>query len=209
MKNWCLLTLVLLLGLPGCNKKKSENKPARSTKVETKVDLYTISETDYENAYPDGEDDSLEGEEYPEEADDSMNEEYSWIEPSVENAVQTVYFDFDKADIKENQQAILAANVEKLKAALDEAKDAGLTPTIVVEGHACDSAGTKEYNLALSNNRANKIAKQLTSAGIDKKVLKVVGRGVEMPAVVNGKTVTGSREDQWANRRVEFHVINA
>lgn len=205
MKNWCILTLVLLLGLPGCNKKK-EHKTTKSSKIETKVDLYSSNQPDYEAAYSDIQDDILDGEEYPE---DDTDEDYTWIEPTVEHHIETVYFDFDKADIKENQKAILAANAEKLKSALDEAAEAGLSSTIVVEGHACDSAGTKEYNLALSNNRANKVAKQLTAAGIDAKSLKVVGRGVEMPAVVNGKAVTGSREEQWLNRRVEFHVINA
>jgi len=45
------------------------------------------------------------------------------------------------------------------------------------------------------------------AAGIDRNVIKVIGRGQECPVMVKGKAVNGSREDRAPNRRVEVRVI--
>lgn len=203
------MTLALLLFVPGCMKKKTEKQSVKSSKVETKADVFTMSDASF--AYADDleeeqdlQDDELEGEEA-----DPQDDDYTWMEPDTENALKTVYFGFDKAGVDADQVAIVKADAEQLKSIIAEAKETGLVPTIVIEGHSCHAAGTPAYNLALSEHRANEVAKALKAEGIDASVIKVVGRGQEMPAVVNGKQVTGTKDEQNLNRRVEFHLINA
>ena len=79
-----------------------------------------------------------------------------------------------------------------------------LGKVIVVEGHACDSAGSAIYNMALSERRAKFIALQFTQAGIEKMNIKIAARGQEMP-VHNG----GNRHEQAVNRRVEVYAIDS
>ena len=72
----------------------------------------------------------------------------------------------------------------------------------VVEGHACHSAGSKKYNLALSDRRAAEYGKQLVKVGVPKEALFLVGRGEEMPIVF-----VGNAQEQAPNRRVEVYPI--
>ena len=76
-----------------------------------------------------------------------------------------------------------------------------------IDGHACHSAGTPAYNLVISERRARTVRNQLIARGISAEDVKIVGHGDEVPAVVDGKKVTGGREEQWQNRRSEIHVI--
>ena len=71
---------------------------------------------------------------------------------------------------------------------------------VVVEGHACNSAGSAKYNMMLSEKRAKKVAAWLKENGFSIKRLHIVGRGCEMPIVSSG-----SREEQAPNRRVEMY----
>jgi len=50
---------------------------------------------------------------------------------------------------------------------------------------------------------------RLVAAGVARNSVKIVGRGQEVPAVVSGKIVTGSRDQQALNRRDEIRVIVA
>jgi outer membrane protein OmpA-like peptidoglycan-associated protein len=47
----------------------------------------------------------------------------------------------------------------------------------------------------------------LSKEGVPAANMKIVGRGNEVSAVINGKAVTGSREEQWQNRRDELHIV--
>ena len=70
--------------------------------------------------------------------------------------------------------------------------------TIVLEGHA-DERGTREYNLALGQRRAESVADYLESRGVDRSRLVIKSYGEESPAV------SASNERAWArNRRVEI-----
>nr|MCH9674214.1 OmpA family protein [Gammaproteobacteria bacterium] len=71
-----------------------------------------------------------------------------------------------------------------------------------IEGHT-DSTGSAQYNLGLSQRRANAVKAYLESKGIGQGRLSAVGKGEAEPAVSN-KT----REGRATNRRVEFHVLN-
>ena len=103
-----------------------------------------------------------------------------------------VYFDFDQADLREADKAMLARNGEAMKE-LDFL-------VVTIEGHA-DERGTIEYNLALSDRRARVAHDYLTSIGIAASRIKAVAYGKEIPVC------SESNEDCWQrNRRAHFAV---
>lgn len=103
-----------------------------------------------------------------------------------------VYFDFDQADLRENDKAALVRNGETLKR-----YDFLI---VAIEGHA-DERGTIEYNLALSDRRARVAYDYLISVGIPASRIKAVAYGKEIPVC------TESTEDCWQrNRRAHFTV---
>jgi peptidoglycan-associated lipoprotein len=107
---------------------------------------------------------------------------------------ETVYFDFDKSDLRQDARNTLSRNAEIL---LKSKK----TEKIKIEGH-CDERGSAEYNLALGERRANSAMQYLITLGVQPERLSVISYGKEKPAV------QGHDEDAWAkNRRAEF-VIN-
>lgn len=86
-----------------------------------------------------------------------------------------VLFGFDKYDLDDAAQATLRNQGEWLK------KYPAVS--VIVEGHA-DERGTREYNLALGERRANAAKNYLVALGIDAARLEVVSYGKERPAVV-------------------------
>ena len=73
--------------------------------------------------------------------------------------------------------------------------------TIAVEGHA-DERGTREYNLALGDRRANSVRDYLVALGIGSNRLSTISYGKERPAVL------GSNEEAWAQNRRGVFVVN-
>lgn len=98
----------------------------------------------------------------------------------------TIYFDTDKFDIDATDQAALAAQAAWLNKY--PAKRA------TIEGHA-DERGTREYNLALGERRANAAKNYLASLGVDAARLTTVSYGKERPVAL------GSDEASWAKNR--------
>jgi len=98
----------------------------------------------------------------------------------------TVYFDTDRYNIDSADQAALAAQAGWL------AKYPGKRVTI--EGH-CDERGTREYNLALGERRANAAKNYLVSLGVDASRITTVSYGKERPVAL------GSNEESWARNR--------
>ena len=111
---------------------------------------------------------------------------------------EPVYFDFDQYKIKPEQKSTLDRNITKIKQSLNQEN-----VYIVVEGHACKSAGTPRYNTMLSEQRAKEVKKVLVKHGIPATKIKVTGRGSEMC-----KVQSGTREQQAPNRRVEFYIVH-
>jgi len=108
--------------------------------------------------------------------------------------VQTIYFDYDRSEIRSDQMARLQANADWLKQ----------NPNVrfTIEGH-CDERGSEEYNLALGDRRANAVKQFMASQGIPETRINVISYGEEHP-VCREET-----EDCMAhNRRAEF-VLNA
>jgi peptidoglycan-associated lipoprotein len=64
----------------------------------------------------------------------------------------------------------------------------------IVEGHA-DERGTRDYNLALGERRANSAKNYLTSIGVDASRIQTVSYGKERPSAL------GSDEQSWAQNR--------
>jgi peptidoglycan-associated lipoprotein len=103
---------------------------------------------------------------------------------------QTVYFDYDKSDIREDARPALRQNADKL--------NSGKFGVVTLEGH-CDERGSAEYNLALGERRANAAKRYLVDLGVPASALRTVSFGSERPAV------QGHDESAWRyNRRVDF-----
>jgi peptidoglycan-associated lipoprotein len=104
------------------------------------------------------------------------------------------YFDFDQAIVKRSGHAELDKHAKVLK------ENRGFR--VRLEGHA-DARGTREYNLALGERRANAIRAYLTAEGASRTQIEVISYGEEKPAV------SGTGESVWAqNRRVAIKYSN-
>lgn len=115
------------------------------------------------------------------------------VEPEVTIVLNNIFFDFDRYTLK-------AESFPELKriAALMKEKP-GMT--VEIAGHT-DSIGDGEYNMRLSERRANSVVRYLETQGIEKKRLTVSYFG-ELKPVDTNETVEGRRN----NRRVEFKII--
>ena len=99
-----------------------------------------------------------------------------------------VFFDTDKHNISSSSASKLEAQANWIKS----------TPgfTVTLEGH-CDERGTREYNLALGERRANAVREFLVSLGVDSSRLQIISYGKERPSA------EGSTSEAWSeNRRV-------
>jgi peptidoglycan-associated lipoprotein len=104
-----------------------------------------------------------------------------------------VFFAYDRSDITPEGRATLEKQAAWMK------KNASVTVTI--EGHA-DERGTREYNLALGERRANAVKNVLIALGIPAQRVSTISYGKERPAVV------GSTEAAWAQNRRGVTVVN-
>jgi peptidoglycan-associated lipoprotein len=102
------------------------------------------------------------------------------------NLLGIVYFEFDKADIREGDKAVLAKNAEVLKK-FDFLR-------VTVEGH-CDERGTVEYNLSLGERRAKAAYDYLVGLGVPADRLKTVSYGKEITVC------SEDTEDCWGRNR--------
>jgi peptidoglycan-associated lipoprotein len=97
-----------------------------------------------------------------------------------------ILFDTDKYDIDAQDQSTLRSQAQWLAA--------NPNVRVTVEGH-CDERGTREYNIALGEKRANAAKNYLASLGIDPSRISTVSYGKERPAAL------GSDEQAWAQNR--------
>ena len=103
----------------------------------------------------------------------------------------TIYFDFDKTELTSKSLQILKSVADALN------ENSNLN--IVLAGHA-DERGTREYNLALGQRRAEAVSQYLELNGINKNRIVVKSFGEEMPLAL------GNDEESYAkNRRVEIN----
>lgn len=109
------------------------------------------------------------------------------------NVGDRVFFDFDKSDLQPEGRA----TSEKVAVWLNSYP----TALVTVEGHA-DERGTREYNLALGERRANSVRDYLIALGVDPNRITTISYGKERPAVL------GSNEDAWAQNRRGIFAVN-
>lgn len=117
------------------------------------------------------------------------------LEKGYSAVLRNLYFDFDKAVLKDSSFEELN-RLEKMLSG-----NAGMTIAIV--GHT-DNIGTEEYNIDLSRRRANAVRDYLTSKGLDTRRIKTGGLGAMFPLASNDD----EKEGRELNRRVEFSVIS-
>ena len=110
-----------------------------------------------------------------------------------QNVGDRVFFETDRYDLSAEAQSQL----QKQAAWLAQYPAA----TVTVEGH-CDERGTREYNLALGERRANAVANYLTALGVDAGRLSVISYGKERPEC------TESNEGCWAQNRRGVTAVN-
>ncbi len=110
--------------------------------------------------------------------------------PKVELNLATIYFDFDKSDIRAGDATILQGNHDQLMMAPDA--------QVTIEGY-CDPIGTSEYNMALGMRRADAAKAYLVKLGADMNMFSTISFGEE-------KLVTQDENKFELNRRCEFEA---
>ncbi len=103
-----------------------------------------------------------------------------------------VYFETDKHNINSASAYVLETQANWLKS----------TPgfQILIEGH-CDERGTREYNLALGERRANAVKDFLTSLGVDTGRISTISYGKERPAA------SGNTSEAWSENRRAVTIV--
>jgi peptidoglycan-associated lipoprotein len=109
------------------------------------------------------------------------------------SAGDRVFFAFDRSDITPESQQILARQADWLRRYPNV--------TVTIEGHA-DERGTREYNLALGERRAQAVKNVLGASGIPAARISTISYGKERPAVV------GSSEEAYAQNRRAVTTVN-
>ena len=110
----------------------------------------------------------------------------------VSNAEDRVFFDYDKSSVDAEAAETLKEQAVWLKAYNEI--------NVLIAGH-CDERGTREYNLALGERRANSVKEFLVSQGIDSARIATVSFGKEKPAVM------GDNEAAYAQNRRSVTII--
>ena len=106
---------------------------------------------------------------------------------------RVIYFEFDSSEVHPDDRIVVEAHAQLLAA------HPGVE--VVLEGHA-DERGSREYNVALGESRANGIRDMLRLLGVADQQVRTVSFGEERPAVM------GHEEGSWSrNRRVEFAYV--
>jgi peptidoglycan-associated lipoprotein len=109
-----------------------------------------------------------------------------------QNVGDRVFFDTDMSNIREDGRQTLNRQAEWLKKYTNY--------PITIEGH-CDERGTREYNLALGERRANAARQYLVAQGVPAQRIKTISYGKERPEAV------GSDEGAWARNRVAITAL--
>ena len=100
--------------------------------------------------------------------------------------INNIYFDYDKFDVRPDQQSLIDADAKWLA----QHPDVSFT----IEGH-CDERGSIEYNMALGDNRANSVKNALVQAGLSADRIHTMSLGKEKPFC------TDQTENCWQENR--------
>jgi peptidoglycan-associated lipoprotein len=122
--------------------------------------------------------------------DGAYSQEESMVRNTTISADRIIYFDYDSFNIRTESRPVIESNARAL------AKNRlNITQ---LEGHT-DERGSREYNIALGERRANSVRQYMLGLGVAPQQIRVVSYGEERP------TATGQDEQSYAlNRRVEI-----
>lgn len=110
-------------------------------------------------------------------------------DPSNPLSKQTIYFELDSSQVKQEFVPVVAAHAQYLASHPNQ--------HVILAGHA-DERGSSEYNIALGEQRAKSVERMMRAQGVSGGQLEIVSYGEEKPAV------SGHDESAWQmNRRVE------
>ncbi len=113
-----------------------------------------------------------------------------FTDPSNPLSTTTIYFDFDRTEVKAGDREVIMAHARYLADNADA--------KVVLEGHA-DERGTREYNITLGERRAKAVSQLMLLQGVSQSQIDIVSFGEERPVAF------GHDESAWsANRRVEI-----
>jgi peptidoglycan-associated lipoprotein len=182
MKNLKQLVILLLVGLL-CACSSTPEKGDSDTQQSTTPDASTqgLSELD-----------SLDGDKMTEVVpyDDSYGIQGPDAEPGEPLSVRTFYFDFDSSQVRSEDYQAINAHADYLLANPES--------IISLEGHT-DQKGTREYNIALGEQRAISVAKMMQIKGVNDSQIQAVSYGEEKPSSPGNDEYAQSQ-----NRRVEI-----
>ena len=115
-------------------------------------------------------------------------------EPGSPLAKRSIYYDYNKYDIKEEYAPVIESHAKFLTEHTDL--------RIAVQGN-CDDRGSREYNLALGQRRADSVKRAMVLSGVGDKQIETVSFGAEKPVAF------GQDEESWAkNRRADIVYPN-
>ncbi len=114
-------------------------------------------------------------------------------EDLIVNVGDRVFFGYDSSDLDSDALELLQDQVAWLKQ--------NSNVSVTIEGH-CDERGTREYNLALGEKRAQSVKNYLIGLGISPDRVSTISYGKERPAVV------GSNDGAWAQNRRSVTIVN-
>jgi peptidoglycan-associated lipoprotein len=107
-------------------------------------------------------------------------------DPSSPLYKRVVYFEYDSVELVPESRDVLRAHGSYLSS--------NRNTSITIEGH-CDERGSREYNLALGERRAQTVKRYLEAEGVSSGQLAIISYGEERPAN------TGHSESAWAENR--------
>ena len=175
MKKSLVMSLVLVAMLAACSSKAPKEAPA---KVEDKSMNQTAPAPSTDDSA------STAG------STTSAMEVNPLKDPNNILSQRSVYFDYDKDDVKAEYRPLIEAHAKYLLA--------HPSAKVFLQGNT-DERGSREYNLSLGQRRAEAVQKSLTLLGVSPDQAEAVSFGEERPAV------QGSNEEAWAkNRRAEI-----
>ena len=114
-------------------------------------------------------------------------------EDLIVNVGDRVFFNYDSSELDSDAQELLQDQVAWLKQYSDV--------SVIIEGH-CDERGTREYNLALGEKRAQAVKNYLIGLGVNPDRVSTISYGKERPAVL------GSNDAAWDQNRRAVTVVN-
>ena len=110
----------------------------------------------------------------------------------VVNIGDRVFFGYDRYDLEPEGRQTLDMQAEWMNRYPNV--------NVSIEGH-CDERGTREYNLALGERRANAVKNYLVALGVDPRRISTISYGKERPAVM------GSNPQAWAQNRRGVSIV--